>query len=603
MMKRRLKISALLASTCVAVLPRLALAQAAEAPPAEAPAQPDAGATEEEHAAAEAGAAERPVEPKEAAGPAKTEGSVEAGKAEASTESLVSPAAQKPTELPPTAPGYIPGYRTYVGVGSSPFIPRVGALPGGMTPSFGSQVPSDDWSFSFSGFMSASVRASMNTRENPKEGQSKTVLHSTPQTVEVYGSFNDTASTPGNWVGLLFGYGNRYVTAFMSFDTHNPSRAAGYEIIGSQYFINDTFLALRIPPLDRLRLAANVGFFSQPYGYLGQYGGGLYTPPMFGRVAGAGEVITAEYDISDNVTLIAEDGFSGGGVSGGNRLGKVPEGALNIGSTNFSDSNLPPAFIHHAHLGIRKKGETTIQVQGHFMTNFSQTDQVPAQPYDNPDTTQWDERYPKDGHIHVAGLEAKAISQTYGYFSVAATMIDAKNAFRLRGLNTYAGDGVSLTNDWFGATTGGTGRLLVAGVNYKFSIGSIMRAPTPFWGDAPDLVIEAAFQAAMTKSDDPGFDGRFKQKAGLDVLYTFIPWLGVGLRMDRIAPNSKDPEETFYAIAPRLQFRSNWTSHETVTLKYSKWFYGKHTHSDAWDARPRAQLDDQMFGLAFGMWW
>ena len=58
------------------------------------------------------------------------------------------------------------------------------------------------------------------------------------------------------------------------------------------------------------------------------------------------------------------------------------------------------------------------------------------------------------------------------------------------------------------------------------------------------------------------------------------------------------------AILFAVEFiRSNWQSHETVTLKYSKWIYGKHTHSDSWDARPRAQLDDQMLGLAFGMWW
>jgi hypothetical protein len=595
MMIRRLKISALLASTCVAVLPRAVSAQAADAPPVETPKPADAAA-QEEHAAAQAGS-EVPPGPKPVEQPAKPEAVV----------TVASPATEAKSsghgDRLPSA-GYVPGYRTYVGVGAAPFIPRVGALPGGLTPSFGSSVPSDDWSFNFSGFMSASVRASINTREHPRPGQSKTVFHSTPQNVEVYGSFNDTGSTPGNWVGLLFAYGNRYVTANVSFDTHNPSRASGYEIVGSQYFINDTFLSFRIPPLDRLRLYANVGFFSQPYGYLGQYGGGLYTPPLLGRVSGVGETLTAEYDLSDNVSLLLEDGFSGGGITGGNKLGgKIPQGALNTGSTNFSDSNLPPAFVHHAFVGVRKKGETTFQLTAHFLTNFSQTDQVPAATFDNPDTRQWDERYPKDGRIHVAGLEAKAVSQTYGYLALAAAMVDAKNAYRLRGLSTFAGDGVSLTNDWFGGTTGGTGRLLLAGVNYRFSLGSILRAPAPFWGDAPDVVVEAAFQMASTKSDDPGFSGRFKQKAGLDVLYTFLPWLGAGLRLDRIEPNSKDPEETFYALAPRLQFRSNWTSHETVTLKYSKWFYGKHTHSDSWDARPRAQLDDQMIGLGFGMWW
>ena len=44
MMKRRFQFSALLATTCVAALPRPVLAQAADAPPAEAPPAADAAA-------------------------------------------------------------------------------------------------------------------------------------------------------------------------------------------------------------------------------------------------------------------------------------------------------------------------------------------------------------------------------------------------------------------------------------------------------------------------------------------------------------------------------------------------------------------------------
>jgi hypothetical protein len=597
MKNRRLTTSALLATTCALALPRAAWAQAQEgAPPAPQPAAaaPGDSAPTAEPSSVEA-AAEAPTEKPDAAAQMKSEAAPAAVEAQPRV-SVRAPAAPSGDRL--ARPGYVPGYRGYVGVGMSPYIPRVGALPGGMTPSFGAPTPVDDWSFNFTGFMSASVRASIATRDNPGEGQSGTVLHAPPQSVEVYGSFNDTGATPGNWVGLLFQYGNRYVTANVSFDTHNPSRAASYEIIGSQYFLNDTFLSIRIPPIDQLRLAWNVGFFSQPYGYLGQYGGGLYTPPLFGRVSGAGETLTAEYDLTPELTLIVEDGFSSS-----SRTGKVPQGALNTGSTGFSDSNLPSSYIHHAHAGIRRKGDVTLQFMGHFMTNWSQSDQLERKALDNPETKSWDERNPKDGHIHVAGIEAKAISQTYGYLALGGGLIEAENAYRLRGLSTYAQDGVSLTNDWFGTFTGGTGKIILGGVNYKFSLGAIMRAPEAFWGDGPDLVFEVATQFAKISSDDPNTDGKFKNKQGLDVLYTFIPWMGFGLRIDRVAPNSKDAEETFYALAPRLQFRSNWQSHETVTLKYSKWFYGDHTHSDSWDARPREQLDDQMIALGFGMWW
>jgi hypothetical protein len=471
-------------------------------------------------------------------------------------------------------------------------------MPGGMTPSFSADVPSDDWSFNFTGFMSASVRASMNTRDNAGEGQSDLVLHAAPTTIDSYNSFNDTGATPGNWVELHFQYGNRYVTANVWIDTYNPTRATNYRSIGSQGFIDNAFLSFRIPPMDRLNLNWNVGYFGETFGNLGQYGGGLYNPPMAGTARAMTETFTAEYALTDTYTLILEDGFGMNPVTG-----KSPEGALNSASSNFSDANLPPSFLHHVHLGVLRKGETNIQVMGHFMSNWSQDDMVRPKAVDNPDTRQWDESAPRDGSIHVAAIDIKAVSQSYGYFALGGSYIKADNSYRLRGLTTYAMEGVRITEDWLGGTTGGTGSIWAAAFNYKFSLGSILRAPTPFWGDAPDLVAEVSAHVAGTSSEDEAYDGRLKNKQGFDVLYTFIPWLGVGFRADRVAPNSKDSEETFYDIQARLQFRSNWTSHETVTLKYAKWFYGDRTHGDGWDARPREQLDDQMIGLGFGMWW
>jgi hypothetical protein len=592
-MKRRLNTTALLAGACALLLPRLALAQAAEAP-AEAP-------KEAEQAAEQPAEAPPPEAPKAEEAPPPAPDVPPAATAEPKAEAratIAAPATPAAGGDRLAAPGYIPGYRTYVGVGIAPYNPRVGSLPGGMTPSFGAPSPSDDWSFNFTGFMSASVRASINERKNPAPGQSSTVLHAAPTTIDSYGSFNDTGATPGNWVGMIFSYGNRYVTGYVSFDTYNPTRGTNYRAIGSQYFINDTFVAIRVPPLDKLRLFWNVGSFTQPYGRLGRYGGGLYNPPMIGSVSGVGEIVTAEYDLNDTLTLVLDDGFGGG-----TKTGKTPIGTLNSAQSNFQDSNAPASWNHHVHLGLRRKGDTTVQLTGHFMSNWSQDDAVPARLTDNPDTRQWDESKPRDGHIHVVGADLKLISQTYGYLAFGGMYLDAKNSYRLRGLSTYAQDGVRVSDDWLGATTGGTGSIWAAAFNYEFSIGSILRAPTPFWGDGPDVHVETSFQVAGTNSEDKQFDGRIKQKFGADVLYTFIPWLGVGIRADRIAPNSKDPKETFYDLQARLQFRSTWQSHETVTLKYSKWFYGDHTHGDGWDARPREQLDDQMIGLGFGMWW
>jgi hypothetical protein len=69
-----------------------------------------------------------------------------------------------------------------------------------------------------------------------------------------------------------------------------------------------------------------------------------------------------------------------------------------------------------------------------------------------------------------------------------------------------------------------------------------------------------------------------------------------------VAPNSKDLQESFDVVSPKLIFKSDWLSHEQVTLAYTRWLYGAHTHAEFPDDYTREQLDNQMFALTFGMW-
>ena len=86
--------------------------------------------------------------------------------------------------------------------------------------------------------------------------------------------------------------------------------------------------------------------------------------------------------------------------------------------------------------------------------------------------------------------------------------------------------------------------------------------------------------------------------------YTFLPFMGAGARFDRVVPSSKDSQETFHVLAPFLQWKSDWTSHDTLTLSYVKWFLGAHTHIDGKYPRyTQRKIDDQMIALNFNMWW
>ena len=139
--------------------------------------------------------------------------------------------------------------------------------------------------------------------------------------------------------------------------------------------------------------------------------------------------------------------------------------------------------------------------------------------------------------------------------------------------------------------------------SYSMSVSALMMSPEPFGGNGPDVQIDAGFNIARSTSDDPVFDGRVRHKYGISGLYTFIPYMGVGVRIDRVVPSSHDPEQTYHVLAPRLQFKTDWQSHETIVLSYVKWFLGPDTHLDGTQPRTSERIDDQMFTLNFNMWW
>jgi hypothetical protein len=44
-----------------------------------------------------------------------------------------------------------------------------------------------------------------------------------------------------------------------------------------------------------------------------------------------------------------------------------------------------------------------------------------------------------------------------------------------------------------------------------------------------------------------------------------------------VMPNDHLPEESFSVLSPRLSFKSEWVSHERITLGYSHYFYDQRT--------------------------
>lgn len=502
--------------------------------------------------------------------------------------------------------GYLPGYRHYSGLGLSPYTPQVPALPGGFTPGFAAPMPTGDWNFVYNGFMSASLEVSMNERIDPQPGQSETALHTLPVIIDEYNSFTSTNTRPGNWVNMNFSYGNDIVTSSISINTWNPSRPTNFWQIGSQYFINNMFLRFRIPEVEGFRLGWTVGYFTNTYGVLGQYGGGLYTHAIIGGPQGVGETVVIERDVGEGLTAVFEHGFMG------NAGGKNPNDIVQFAGDE-GDPGWVASWTHHAHLGLVSSGEATLQAQIHYMVTWSQDDRLQRNPGLNPNTVvdfpadipttrEVDESYVRDGRLTVIGADAKMISSSLGVLGVGVAYMDGHYVFPLRGVITYGGDPERLTNSWWGVNTGGTGTLLLGGISYTMSLARLLLHPEPFSGQAPDIVLTAGATFGRTTSDEAEFDGRVRHKYGVDALYTVLPWLGFGLRLDRVVPTSKNDRQTFHVVAPRVLFKTDWNSRENITLSYVKWFFGPESHLDGLNNRASELIDDQMFTLNFNMW-
>jgi hypothetical protein len=512
-------------------------------------------------------------------------------------------------------PGYLPGYRAVPSLGMSPYSPSVGAFPGGLTPGFQAPMPPNDWTFQFTGFMNVTAQFGTSSRPNPAPGQSSLVFHVPPVVPDEYQSFVGTSTVPGSWIQMNFRYGNRDVTANLTLSTWNPSQPTTFYQLGSQGFVNNAFLTYNIGPFDRLRMRATLGYFFTNYGNLGPYTAGIYQMPYVGAVRGVGGLLTADYPLTPELTLIAEGGLMG------NRNGRAPSGIAPANPNSNVDPLFGSSYIYHLHAGLVRKTDYTLRAQLHWMVNFGMDDRPQfwadgSLMRDNMVSRGIDESHIPDGKISVIGFDASLNHPTFGLLAMGGSHVDAHDSWSLRGLLTFGGEGKDLTERWLGNDTGGTGQLNVLGINWSGSLGRILASPKPFDANGPDLLINAGAVVATSRtpsacgdSSTPMptcFDGRWRHKYGVDGLYAFLPFMAAGARIDRVVPNSNDSSETFHVLATRLVFKTDWQSRESITLLYARWFYGTNTHpeySTLTNSLSLPRLDDQLFAVNVNMWW
>jgi hypothetical protein len=407
----------------------------------------------------------------------------------------------------------------------------------------------DEWKFDFHGFLRAPMRIGMAKRPGAGAGQSGLTFHNPRVPDDQYLSWLFTRNQERDWAEMFFSYGNSRVTGTVSVQGFQFTDAA-WNNTDAQFGIAQGFVTWTPSiGIDNARLQWRVGSFFDRYGMAGKYDAGKYDTYLFGRTHAMGERLRAEYDLGE-VTLKVEHG-----------LGTKQAHPLVTPKNGFT-------LLNHLHAGAAYK--KLIRAEGHYMTAWSQDDYAtPTQP---------------DGRLTVMGVDVRAEAGMFGELYLGYANMKASSAMSvapvIESVHAYGGGGFGLgvTENYLGPMSNGNGSVNTILFQYDYSIGLLLRnlqqPGADFAGDGPDITLSLFGMYNWISSDDPIYNGMKKLKYGAEGIYTPLAWLGVGARFDQLSPNTADGSQNFSILSPKILFRSQFLTHELITLQYSKYFYG-----------------------------
>jgi hypothetical protein len=440
------------------------------------------------------------------------------------------------------------------------------------------------WVYSLKGFLRAPMRVGIGPRQDGSPGDQ---LHSPPR-------IPGLDSDDWNYVGLAPSptaqlhlnvsnanvSGNLIIAASTLFDS-------GYKDLDQIGGVSQAYVTVTSPELFGKRggIAWTVGSFSNRYGVAGprQNSSGYYGTYLFGRTHVAGEALTVDVDLTDDLKLVVEHGI-------GAKLEVVPFIQLNHNPppprTPYVPDQGPVAqgsnFVHHAHAALVVND--WLRVAGHYMSSWT--------PNDNDlDLTHTDR---PEGRMTVLGGEVHVDSPTVGNAYVGYSHIDAKKILPLAdGIQVLHGStGFSFKQNYFGALPtvtvpgGNGGPLLGPGPEHDDSgtvdtvLGQYVLKLSQVLGLGPQgpdaaLAVYGMLNHVKAFKTSAGKDVTVdKYKFGAELEVTPIRLLSVGVRFDRAAPDGHNADLTYSALSPRVVFHTNWLSREYVILNYTHYFLG-----------------------------
>lgn len=525
----------------------------------------------------------------------------------------------KPAETAPQPdereqPGHYPGYARQSEISLSPSalqFPSV--LPTGITPQSTAVSPSShEFKMQFSGYIQGGLRAGIGHRDVASAQQHTLSIHSDPVVAGgSWGWFDHTNTVPGPWAQLNFKYGNDRVSAnavLGAWGTTEAQNASAYYLPPVQQWFTDAYL-MYTPRVAPVGLTVKAGVYRERYGSMAQYTDGAYSVPAIAVINGVGSTATLELPFEGDFTVRTEAGLKG-------TLNRAMPGLVPDGSNENARPIEGSTYAAHAHLGF---GYGDVWPTLHLIHAFSQDDR--SDRFDDTTTPTDDRLTRKDGTLDVIGADVRYPGGRFGHLVAAAEYVKGKNMTSMSNLVQilYSGSGRDFNERYWGYYSNGTGSLTLAALQYTVSLGTLLRYPEEFWGEAPDLTVSVFgiyghSVSGPSMNDGPAYFAAPVQtkgtidmiKTGVETLYSVAPWLAFGDRIDFVAPNMADPSKWYQILTQKIVIRSDWTARETLVIQYSGWLLGDNVKVNG-DNRlmnyTSAKPDQHMLAIYGTMWW
>ena len=423
----------------------------------------------------------------------------------------------------------------------------------------------DDLRVGLHGYFRAPLRFSLRERQGEEDASN---VH-TPWLVDddyFRSGFLYTPVNESDFTEVYLMAGNTYLTGavgIMGSLYSDPARP----IIDRQLGISQGWVAFRYQPHEQVRVRLKGGAFWDRFGWLEKY-----DTYIFGRTHQMGGQYQVEVDVW-RLTPTITHGF-------GAHLEAI-------------EANQGLSLLHYLRIGLAF--DRRIEVGFHYLRTWTR------------DQRQLSEI--EDGDMDVVGVDARADGDFLGRLYLATSVLSADKAnFLSPSIEVmHSNGGRGITENYLGPDSkNGTGALFNVGYQYDFSAARVLKRFAPGVGlpmKGSDVTLSLfglySFVGSEQQSEDPAInrDERKYFKSGFELGWWALPFLGVSLRYDRVAPDLDDDPSSFRILSPRISVRANWYADALIYLQWSKYFYGERVGLRPGQVANETLPDDEVWKL------